>query len=51
VYIYFELADLEVKVKNCNHRSNGIFVSTKMIVVELRRLVGSQNIIDFVGTS
>jgi hypothetical protein len=45
--------DLEAEVKNWTKdlRSNGIFVSTKMIVVELRRLVGSQNIIDFAGTS
>jgi len=45
--------DLEAEVKNStkDHRSNGIFVSTKIIVVELRRLVGSQSIIDFAGTS
>jgi hypothetical protein len=43
---------LEAEVKNWtkDHRSTGIFVSTKMIVVKLRRLVGSQSI-DFPGTS
>jgi hypothetical protein len=45
--------DLEAEVKKWtkDHRNNGIFVSTKMIVVELRRLVGSKSIIDFAGTS
>jgi hypothetical protein len=45
--------DLEAEVKNWtkDHRSNGIFVPTKMIVVELRRLVRSQSIINFAGTS
>ena len=45
--------DLETEVKNWmkDHKNNGISVPTRMIIVELRRWVGAQSIIDFAGTS
>ena len=34
-----------------DHRKNGIAVSTKMILIEVRRLATEMSITDFVGTT
>jgi hypothetical protein len=47
------LPKLEEYVKNwiIDHRKNGIAVSTKMILIEVRRLATEMTITDFAGTT
>jgi len=47
------LPKLEEYVKNwiIDHRKNGIVVSTKMILIEARRLAVEMSITDFAGTT